>query len=417
MCHLARSAPGRWHVGHGGAARLGDVATRPEGPGAKESNWEQRARRAESHLAALDLAVQGISGVLALEPVLQLIVDRVRDLADAEYAALGIVNADGVIEHFITSGISVAQRELIGAPPRGRGLLGLIIGEGQTFRIPDIARDARRYGFPPNHPEMHAFLGVPVTVRGRSVGDLYLTNKRGATEFSEDDQLLVERFAAHAGLAIENARLSERVQALAVVEERERIGRDLHDGIIQRIYAVTLGLEDVPDIARENPAAAAERVERAIDALHAAIGEIRTFIYGLRSALDGPAGIATRLETLAEEMRLNNPMQIEVRADAAPALSATVNNELQNIAREALSNAARHASATKVVLSLGAAADELRLEVADNGVGFDASAPRATRHHGLTNMLRRAESLGGRLLVESREGDGTRIIVVLPLPE
>ena len=385
--------------------------------GANDVSWERRARRAESHLAALDVAVQGISGVLALEPVLQLIVDRVRDLGEAEYAALGIVSADGVIEHFITSGISAAQRERIGAPPRGRGLLGLITVEGQTFRIAEIARDPRRYGFPPNHPEMHSFLGVPVTVKGHAVGDLYLTNKQGAPEFSEDDQRLVERFAAHAGLAIENARLSERVQALAVVEERERIGRDLHDGIIQRIYAVTLGLDDVPDIAAQDPPAAAERVERAIDALHAAIGEIRTFIYGLRPGLDGPGGIASALETLVAETRLHSPLQIEVHAEASPALSATVSGELLSIAREALSNAARHASATTVVLSVGAADGELRLEVADDGVGFDAAAPRPAGHHGLNNMRRRAESLGGRLLVESGKGRGTRIIVALPLPE
>jgi signal transduction histidine kinase len=264
---------------------------------------------------------------------------------------------------------------------------------------------------------MHSFLGVPVTVKGHAVGDLYLTNKQGAPEFSEDDQRLVERFAAHAGLAIENARLSGRVQALAVVEERERIGRDLHDGIIQRIYAVTLGLDDVPEIATQDPAAAAERVERAIDALHAAIGEIRTFIYGLRPGLDGPGGIASALETLAEETRLHTPMQIDVRADAAPALSATVSSELVSIAREALSNAARHASATKVVLSVGTADGEVRLEVADDGVGFDAAAPRPAGHHGLDNMRRRAESLGGRLRVESGKGGGTRIIVALPLSE
>ena len=168
-------------------------------------SWELRARRAEAHLAAIDLAVQGISGVLALNPVLQLIVDRVRDLADAQYAALAIVNVDGVIERFITSGITAAERERIGAVPRGRGLLGLIIGEGQTFRIAEIVSDPRRYGFPPNHPAMHSFLGVPVTVKGRAIGDMYLTNKRSAHEFSADDQLLVERFAAHAGLAIENA--------------------------------------------------------------------------------------------------------------------------------------------------------------------------------------------------------------------
>jgi len=388
-----------------------------EGSRAVDLNWELRARRAEAHLAALDVAVQGISGVLALDPVLQLIVDRVRELAEARYAALGIVNAQGDIERFITSGLDAAERERIGTLPRGRGLLGLIMREGQTFRIADIAQDPRRYGFPPNHPEMHSFLGVPVTVKGHAVGDLYLTNKRGAPEFSEDDQRLVERFAAHAGLAIENARLSERVQALAVVEERERIGRDLHDGIIQRIYAVTLGLDDVPDIAAQDPAAAGERVERAIDALHAAIGEIRTFIYGLRPGLDGPGGIATALETLAEETRLDTQIQIEVHAEAAPALSATVISELLSIAREALSNAARHASATTVVLSVGAADGELRLEVADDGVGFDAAAPRPAGHHGLNNMRRRAESLGGRLVVESGKGGGTRIIVALPLPE
>lgn len=379
--------------------------------------WEVRARRAEAHLAALDVAVRGISGVLALEPVLQLIVDRVRDLADAEYAALGIVNADGVIERFITSGLSAAERERVGAVPRGRGLLGLIIAEGQTFRIADIAHDPRRFGFPPNHPEMHSFLGVPVTVKGLSVGDLYLTNKRGAREFSADDQLLVERFAAHAGLAIENARLSEQVQALAVVEERERIGRDLHDGIIQRIYAVTLGLDDVPEMANQDPAAAGERVERAIDALHAAIGEIRTFIYGLRPGLDSPSGFAGALETLADETRLHALLEIEVRASATPIISATVSSELLSIAREALSNAARHAAATKVVLEMGSREGEIQLEITDNGTGFDAAAPRESGHHGLGNMRRRAEALGGRLLVESERGSGTRIIVALPLPE
>lgn len=380
-------------------------------------SWELRARRAEAHLAALDVAVQGISGVLALDPVLQLIVDRVRELADAEYAALGIVDADGVIERFITSGLSAAERKRIGAFPRGRGLLGLIIREGQTFRIADIARDPRRHGFPANHPEMHAFLGVPVTVKGRAVGDLYLTNKRGALEFSADDQTLVERFAAHAGLAIENARLSERVQALAVVEERERIGRDLHDGIIQRIYAVTLGLDDVPEIAMHDPSAAAERVERAIDALHAAIGEIRTFIYGLQPGLDGPGGMASALETLAEETRLHAPMQIEVQAAASPSLSPAVRGELLSIAREALSNAARHAAATRVTLEIVTGEGELRLEVADDGRGFDAAAPRRAGHHGMDNMRRRAESVGGKLLVESDPGGGTRIIVALPLPE
>ena len=376
-----------------------------------------RAERAEAHLAALDAAVQRISGVLALDAVLQLIVDRVRELADAEYAALGIAHPDGVIERFITSGLTEDQRARIGALPHGYGLLGLIIREGQTFRIPDIGADPRRHGFPPNHPEMHSFLGVPITVKGQAVGDLYLTNKRGEAEFGVDDQTLVERFAAHAGLAIENARLSQRVQALAVVEERERIGRDLHDGIIQRIYGVTLGLDEVPELARNDPAAAGERVERAIDALHDAIGEIRTFIYGLRPGLDYPGSIASALKTLAEEMRLNTAIQIDVTAPIVEGLSPTVRGEMLSIAREALTNAVRHAAATRVAVTITAADGAVRLEIADDGIGFDPLAPAAEGHNGLTNMRRRAEALGGTLRVDTGEGNGTRIIVSLPLPE
>jgi signal transduction histidine kinase len=382
-----------------------------------EPSWELRARRAEAHLAALDVAVQGISGVLALETVLQLIVDRVRELADAQYAALGIARPDGVIERFITSGLTQEERERIGALPRGHGLLGLIIREGQTFRIPDIAHDERRHGFPPHHPEMHSFLGVPINVKGQPVGDLYLTNKQRATEFSADDQTLVERFAAHAGLAIENARLSERVQALAVVEERERIGRDLHDGIIQRIYGVTLGLDDVPEIAPRDPAAAAERVDRAIDSLHDAISEIRTFIYGLRPGLDDEGSMGSALESLAEETRLNTAMRIEVTAGTVVGLAPTVRGELLSIAREALSNAVRHAAARQATLQVGEADGELRLEIADDGTGFDTGAPAGDGHHGLANMLRRAESVGGNLILESAPGRGTRIIVTVPLTE
>lgn len=382
-----------------------------------DAGWQARAQRAEAHLAALDVAVQGISGELALEAVLQLIVDRVRDLADADYAALGISHPDGVIERFITSGLTEDERERIGALPHGYGLLGLIIREGETFRIPDIATDPRRHGFPPNHPEMHSFLGVPITVKRQAVGDLYLTNKRGEAEFSMDDQRLVERFAAHAGLAIENARLSERVQALAVVEERERIGRDLHDGVIQRMYGVALGLDDVAELATRDPAAAGERIDHAIEALHEAIAEVRTFIYGLRPGLDSEGSLGSALESLAEETRLNTTIQIDVAAPRIANLSPVMRGELLSIAREALSNVVRHAGATRATIEVAASDRELRLEIADDGAGFDVTAPAPDGHHGLANMRRRAESLGGTMVAESASGAGARIIVTVPLPD
>lgn len=377
--------------------------------------WQARAERAEAHLAALDAAIRGISGVLTLDRVLQLIVDAVRDLADAQYAALGIADATGRIERFLTSGISDAARERIGALPQGHGLLGLIIREGQSFRIPDLATDPRRHGFPPHHPEMHAFLGVPVTFKGRPIGDLYLTNKRGAPEFSEDDQLLVERFALHAGLAIQNARLSERVQALAVVEERERIGRDLHDGIIGRIYAVALSLDEIPEMMASSPEAAASRVDHAIDALNATIGEIRNFIFGLRPGSQDAGGLTAALETLADEIRMTAPVDVVVQAEDLPVVSDEVAEELLKVAREALSNAARHAGANRVSVRLSAADGQLRLEISDDGRGFDPSAPVSAEHHGLANMRRRAEQLHGRLEVGSGTGHGTRIILLLSL--
>ena len=157
---------------------------------------------------ALDAAVRGIAALASVDDVLQLIVDRVRPLVGAQYAALGIVDADGRIERFITSGMDDETRERIGALPEGRGLLGLIIRENRSFLVPDINTDARRSGFPPNHPPMGSFLGVPITIRGISLGRLYMTNKIGADEFSEEDRSLVETFALHAGIAMENARAS-----------------------------------------------------------------------------------------------------------------------------------------------------------------------------------------------------------------
>ena len=302
-------------------------------------------------LEALDAATRAIAGVLDLDAVLQLIVERVCALADARYAALGIVDEFGGIERFITVGITPEQRALIGPPPTGHGLLGLIIREGRSYRIPDIAAHPDSYGFPPNHPPMTSLLGVPVTVKGRAIGNLYLTDKRGAGEFSAGDQQLVELFAHHAGIAIENARLHEQVKQLAVVEERDRIGQELHDGIIQSLYAVTLSLEDVETLMTEDPAEARARVDRAIDAVQASISDIRNFILGLRPHLLERSDLVGGLAALADELRLNTMVDVEVDLDegveAAAALSDGRRAQLLQIAREALSNAARHAGASQ----------------------------------------------------------------------
>jgi signal transduction histidine kinase len=370
-------------------------------------------------LAAVDDAARAIAGILGVDDVLQVIVDRVRELVDARYAALGIVGIDGRIERFITAGIDPHGRAMIGAPPRGRGLLGLIIREGRSYRIPSIANHPDSSGFPPNHPPMTSFLGVPVTTRGISIGNLYLTDKNGAAEFSPTDERLVELFARHAAIAIDNARLHAQAGRLAIAEERDRIGRDLHDGIIQSLYAVALSLEDVPEMTGDEPDEAAARVDAAIESINLAIRDIRNFIYGLRpEAVDGTQVLAG-LAALAEEVRHGGLVDVrtELDADADPGLDEASGAEILNLVREALSNAVRHGRAAQILLSLTLLDGIPRLEIADDGVGFDVSRDPGARHHGLANMRARAAAIGGRIDIRSTMGSGTRVIVELPVTE
>lgn len=365
-------------------------------------------------LEALSEAVGAIAGILDVEHVLQLIVDRVRVLVGARYAALGIVDR-GMIERFITSGITPDERARLGRPPEGHGLLGLIITEGRSIRIPDIAAHPASYGFPPHHPPMTSLLGVPVTVRNRPTGNLYLTDKEGAPEFSKEDERLAELFALHAGIAIENARLYEAVQKLTVIEERDRIGRDLHDGIIQGIYAVTLSLEDVQELTKDEPVEAMARVDRAIDALHDTIRDLRNFIFGLRPELVDRTDLTGLLAALAEQVRQNSLIEVELRLPTSPIeLPAHARAELLQIAREALSNVARHSEGTRAELGISTAGDEVVMAISDNGRGFEPATAETSEHYGLANMRDRAVALGGSVQLDSVIGGGTRIIVRIP---
>jgi signal transduction histidine kinase len=365
---------------------------------------------------ALDLALRGISNIGPVERVLQLIVDRVRDLVGSKYAALGIVGPFGQIEQFITSGITPELRTQLGAPPRGHGLLGLIIRDDRPLLIDDIATDARRSGFPEHHPPMHSLLGVPVRSKGRSIGNLYLTDKLSAPRFDEADMRLVERFALHAGIAIENARLHEEIGRLAIVEERQRISQDLHDSIIQSLYAISLSLEDLPDVITEDPAEGAARADRAIDSIHSTIRDIRNFIMGLEPEVLAEADLASGLQTLAAEFSANTLIDLEIDVDPRVVEIATDNSaHILAITREALSNIARHSGATRASVELTVDDARMGLVIGDNGRGFDVAAARSSRQRGLTNLHSRAEAIGGTLNLKSEPGAGTRLEVTVPV--
>jgi signal transduction histidine kinase len=375
--------------------------------------------RSDDALYALDAATRAIAGELDLDKVLQLMVDSLRRLVGSRYAALGIVDARGGIESFITSGISAADRARIGPPPRGHGLLGTIIREGVTLRIPDIAAHDDTYGFPANHPPMHSFLGVPVVVGREAIGNFYLTEKEGAPEFDEGDEELVEMFAVHAGIAIQNARLHRQLGELAVVDERLRISRDLHDGIIQSIYSVSLSLEDVPELMTEDPAEAATRIDRAIDRLNMTIGDIRTFITRLATPPDTSLSMAIRdlVSEVAHDPRLELDLDLAQADELHGRLSPETTNELLQIVREAISNTYRHSGARHARVALTSRDGDAILEITDDGRGFDPSAPVPRGHFGIANLGNRARAAGGDIAIDSAPGKGTRILVHLPLHE
>jgi len=358
-------------------------------------------------------AVLFLGSELKVPTVLRRIVEAATELVGARYGALGVLDErrEGLSE-FITVGMPKPQVAAIGSLPRGHGILGLLIVDPRPLRLADLNEHPDRFGFPPNHPPMTSFLGVPILARGEVFGNLYLTEKQGGGDFTDDDEELISALAVAAGVAIENARLHARARELDVVGDRERIARDLHDTVIQRLFATGLLLQGAARMATTPELTS--RLEEAVDDLDTTIRQIRSTIFAL--GVHRP-GASLRGEVLSVVNEAAQTLGFEPRVRLEGPIDATVPDHAAEhilaVLREALSNVAKHAEASRVDVVLDVQ-DEVVLRVVDDGVG---PGDEHVGGFGRQNMRVRAEGLGGSLAVEPAVGGGTLVEWRAPLPQ
>ncbi len=367
---------------------------------------------ADDRLRRLLDAVLSIAAGLSLPVVLHQIVESACELVGARYGALGVIGDDQNLVEFITVGANEETVEAIGHYPEGRGILGVLITDPRPLRLGDLAAHPASYGFPDHHPPMHSFLGVPVRVGHEVFGNLYLCEKRDAAEFGEDDEALIVSLAAMAAVAIDNARLHERLEDLAVLRDRERIARDLHDKVIQRLFATGLSLQA---LVQRFDGPVPDQLGHAIDELDATIAEIRNAIFSLQGRTADRTNLSAAILQLVDEITQPAGLEPNVRIDGplSSLLTPAIGDELLVVLGEALVNVVRHAGAGHVRISVHADARHVVLRVVDDGHGPKGDGAPG---HGLANLEIRARRLGGSCSMTADAAE-TTLEWRVPLPE
>lgn len=373
-----------------------------------------------AQLRALNEANLALSEERLLSSVLQRVVDLSRELAQAHYAALSVVDDNGELRTFITSGIDQDVHQAIGPLPLGKGLLGVMLQRTEPLRLDKLSDHPASVGFPVGHPPMTTFLGVPIRYQGQAVGSLYLTEKMGGEPFTVEDEEVVGLFANQAAVAIHNARLYEQIQALAVETERSRISREMHDGLAQVLsYVNTKAQAAETFLAGGDVTTAAEQLSELSHAARQVYGDVREGILALRSQVGSGRNLQDVLREYISEYEHQLGRLVKVHSHIPPeelGLSPLQEVQVLRIVQEALTNVRKHAESTEVVVNFSEDNGELKIEVKDNGKGFNPLAIKRGEwpHLGLQTMQERAEAIGGHFEVQSAPGRGTTVRVRVP---
>lgn len=362
---------------------------------------------AYGRLSDLIDAAAAVVGETDLDRVLRRLVAEAMSATGARYGALGVRGEHGALSDFLYEGMTPDLAAEIGHLPTGRGVLGTVIRLNKTIRLDHIRDHPDSFGFPEHHPPMENFLGVPLSVGDTAFGNLYLTEKDGG--FSDEDVAVVEALSRIAGGAVKTARLHERLRGVAVLEDRQRIARDLHDSVIQEMFAVGLGLQGLANLVEDDQAEAT--LTDAVDRLDDAVERLRQYIFQLKNDHPGH-DLDLRLQDIVSRMGSAYPARVRLSIDIGDEINDTLDEEIVAIVTEALSNALRHSGADAIRVDVSASDGSCTIDVDDNGHGFDPDA--AGGGMGLANLRARAQRRGGRIAIDSSAA-GTSLSVELPL--
>lgn len=376
---------------------------------------EQRLRRQNRELLELHAASLVVTADLSLDTVLQTVVERARALLGTLYGAISVVDQLGQITSFVTSGIDAELQVALGSPPRGRGVLGVPLNEGQRLRLIDISKDPRSVGFPPGHPAMRSLLAVPVVCRVPHRGNLYLSEKEDGGVFTQDDEEVLVRFAEQAAIAIDNAYLYGQVRALGAARERLRIAHEMHDGLAQVLAYVNTKAQVVREYLRQGKAEEAqEHLDEFAGAARDLYGDVRQQILELRTIRPEEGGLSAAIGDYANGWSRQTAVEVELAIDPVGRLPGDTESQLLRIFQEALANVRKHSKATLVRVTLAQTGNALCLGVSDNGVGFDPELAAECGRFGLKTMTERAAAIGATLATISKPGSGARVELSLP---
>jgi signal transduction histidine kinase len=368
-----------------------------------------------NELRDVSAAVLAVTSHLSVRDVLTTILTAARKLVGARYAALGVPDEHGGFAEFLADGLTDEEWEAIGPLPQQHGVLGLMLCDPETVRLADI-RDHPQFGWWPRaHPALVDFLGMPISDGEEIIGELFLANSCKPDGFTADDEELVRLLAAHAAIALVNARLYEHSQELSIVEERNRIARELHDAVSQKLFSLRLTADAASALLERDPRRAAAELATVRRLAAEASSELREIVVGQRPADLAGDGLDRALRKQVDLLdRVHAPALRFTGCDCVPALTEQGQEAVYRIAQEAIHNALRHAEATRIDVALMTDDAGTVLSVTDDGRGFAPASSAAGRRLGLMSMRERAAAADGTLTVTSSPGGGTTVRLVVP---